>query len=233
MKSKRVIKEAHETIPTPRKDDDTNIILQPPPITEPYMPAEAASTEEETEAIALAEPLTVPTVPMYRERGALIDHPEPIAFLPLAPNQSQRVAPWSGAQTIIQHKDDEAEDEQEALRQLNLAQGALRPLTEKVQPDSEAALRLFRRSTNLQVSQAGSVKTEATPVIDRIIKAMSSILELAWTSYGRVTLEIAIGHIYVGKNELGTACVIEQSDWSSTFRTRNGAERVPTFFSRV
>jgi len=233
MKSKRVIKEEHEIPPKPPNDDDTSIILQPPPITEPYMPAEIASAEEETEAITLAEPTIMPTVPMYRERGALIDHPEPIAFLPLAPTQPQRVVPWADAQTIMQQRDDEVEKEQEALRMLNLAQGALRPVTEKIQSDSEASLRLFRRSINLQVSQAGTIKTEATPVVDQIIKAMSSILEIARTSYGRVTLEIAIGHIYVGKSEQGTARVVEQGDWSSTFRTRNGAERVPTFFSSV
>jgi hypothetical protein len=233
MKSRRVIKEEHEIPPEPQNDDDKSIILQPPPITEPYMPVGPASAEEEIEAIALAEPTIVPTIPVYRERGALIDHPEPIAFLPLAPIQPPRVAPWADAQTIIQQKDDEVKKDQEALRKPNLAQGALRPVSEKIQRDSEASSRLFRRSTSLQVSQAGSTKTEATPVIDRIIKAMSSILEIAQTSYGRVTLEIAIGHIYVGMNEQGRAPAVEQSDWSSTFRSRNGAERVPTFFSSV
>lgn len=233
MKSRRVLKEHIE--PTLTVTDDVTIIIpQPPPIAEPYMPEEVAMTvEEEIEAIVLAEPSILPTVLTYLTRGALIDHPEPTEVLPVTVMQTQRVPQWDNGQASTQQKNDKIIIDQEVLRRLNLAQVALQPIPEKIQRDSETSLRRFRHSTNLQVSKAGSAKIGATLVIDQIIKAMSGILEIAQTSYGRVTLEIAVGHIYVGKNEHGINRVIEQSDWLSAFKTRNGADHVPTYFSSV
>lgn len=233
MKSKRVPKGQIQPTPDP-VNDETSIVPQPPPIAEPYMPAEVVtSAEEDTAVITLAEPTTIPTIPKYRERGALIDHPEPLDFLPITATPSQPAAQCINAQTVLTNKEDEFAPGQEVLRKLGLLQLASQPVPEKAQRESEASSRQFRRSTNLQVPKTGSMKIEATPIIDRIINAVSGILEMTQTSYGRVTLEIVIGHIYVGNNEQGANRIVEQSDWSPAFKTRNGADRVPTFFSSV
>ena len=232
-KPKRTVKGSVEPAPTVM-ENETSLIPEPPPITEPYMPEDIGmSIEEEIDAIMLAEPSIPHTVPIYSIRGVLIDHPEPTDIRPVNEIQPQRVPQWTDAQAIIQQRDDEIEQEQEVLRKLNILSAALQPVPETVQRESEASSRRFRHSTNLQVSKAGSIKTEATSVIDRITKAMSGILEIAQMSYGRITLEMAIGHVYVGKNEPGTDRVVQQSDWSSAFKTRNGADRVPTYFSSV
>ena len=233
VKSKRQVKgQPQSTAGT--NNTETSSTVKPPPIESPYMPATEPVPDDSGVSIATPTDVRTPIAPMiiiYRARGDLIDHPEPIIFGPTEPPPRKVLQQWANSQAIINQQDEEYRQEQEQLRQLNLTQQALQPVVETLQSEQEISTRRYRRIRRLHAPRKTSCIVEVTSVVERITTAVSSILDLARTGHGRVTLQVALGHLFIPRTRDVTNRTVDQNDWKLVFKDTTNAASNQTIFS--
>ena len=232
IKSKRQVK-GQAQASTSTNNVGTSSTMQPPPIEPPYMPATEQVPEYSGVSTATPTEIPTPTAPLnmiYRDRGDLIDHPEPVMLVPSEALPRKAVQQWADRQVIINQQGEEYQQEQEQLRRLNLTQQALQPVVETLQPEQETSTRCYRRDRHLRAPRTTSI-IERTSVVERITTAISCILDLARTAHGRVTLQVALGHLFIPRTEEATNRTVDQSDWKSVFKGAGNATSNQAVFS--
>ena len=133
--------------------------------------------------------------------------------------------------SILDQEEEGDQQEQERLRQFNRTQQPLQPVLETVQTEQEINTRSYRRDRQLRAPRrTTSSIIEATPVAERVTAAISDILDLARTAYGRVTLQVAFGHFFIPRTEDAKSRTVDQSDWKSIFKGAGSVSSNRTVF---
>ncbi|MCJ1403948.1 hypothetical protein MMC11_007171 [Xylographa trunciseda] len=204
---------------------------EPPPIEPPHMPIVAdVSAEDNTTSqnnILIPEE-NIPEVATYHKQGSLIDHPEPISYVPSKSAQAQQLSHWANLQEGNNKTDTHPP------RDLNDLVGVRVSKPERLQENSEAQSREYRRIPHLKASKTTIPDPKHPSLVSRVTEAMSTILETTRTSYGRLKFDVAIGCVYVKKTNLAREIQtgpFAQADWPVAFQTRSGSGRAQTLFS--
>ncbi|MCJ1434656.1 hypothetical protein MMC27_004025 [Xylographa pallens] len=230
VKSKRVVKGQSDAA-LENFVNRFQTLPEPPPIEPPHMPIVADVPAEDTTTspnTVLSPEETIPKAIMYRNQGSLIDHPEPINYVPTKAVQARPMSYRANAQEQVNQKD------KDVLRDLNNFVGNQASIPERLQKASEPQTRNYRRAPNLKASKAAMPDPKCPSLASRITEAMSTILEMARTGYGRLKFDVAIGCIYVKRTNLAREIQtgpFAQADWPVAFRTRSGSGRAQTLVS--
>ena len=231
VKSKRVIKVIGQPPKTQSIDDSKNTVPAHPPIEFPQIPPIEISPVEDAGNMGAIAPHSNTTAlgnPLYR-KGLLIDHPEQVLRAPIPiPPPDKAVLCFENAQTVDQQGHHEGSHVSPIFKDMSET-----PF-EKLQVESEVDTRQYRREVPLKASKNSRSDHQEVPLIQRITKAVSSLLEVTRTSYGRVSLEAAIGRIYVKRIDLDRDVidkVFGQAEWRSAFKLKMSGHNASTLFS--
>ncbi|MCJ1287964.1 hypothetical protein MMC26_007317 [Xylographa opegraphella] len=204
---------------------------EPPPIEPPHMPMVADVRDERTTGspnIASSPKEAIPKAITYCKQGSLIDHPEPITYVSAKASQADSIPYRANAQYEINQKDRDVLRDHTNFVELRASK------TEKLQETSEAQTRNYRRAHNLKASKTTVPISMGPSLASRITEAMSTILEMARTGYGRLKFDVALGCIYVKGTHLAREIQtgpFAEADWPVAFQTRSGSGRAQTLFS--
>ena len=230
VKSKRVVK-GQLDVALEKNADGFQMEPQPPPIEPPHMPivADVSADEISTSSnIASISEKTIPEAITYRKQGSLIDHPEPITYIPTKTVRTRPISHKANAQEKTDQKD------KDVLGDLDECVELRATLPERLQETSEARTRNYRRPPNLKASRTTRPDPKCPSLSSRVTEAMSRILEIARTGYGRLQFDVAIGCIYVERTNLAKEIQtgpFAQADWPVAFQTRSGSGRAQTLFA--
>ncbi|MCJ1378368.1 hypothetical protein MMC17_001466 [Xylographa soralifera] len=230
VKSKRVVK-GQPDVALENFVNGFQTLPEPPPIEPPHMPTAAEVPAEDTTTspnIVSSPEKTIPKAIKYRKQGSLIDHPEPIIYIPAKAVQARPMSHRANAQEGTNQKD------KDVLRDLSDFVDIRAPIPERLQETSEAQNRKYRRGSHLKASKTTMPDFKCPSLVSRITEAVSTILEMARTGYGRLKFDVAIGCIYVKRTNLAREIQtgpFAQADWPVAFQTRSGSGRAQTLFS--
>ena len=230
VKSKRVVKGQPDVAPE-NFVNGFRTLREPPPIEPPHMPivSDVPAEETTTSSDIISSPgKTIPKAVTYRKQGSLIDHPEAMTYIPTKSVQARQFSHNAKVQAKVNLAD------KDVLKDHNDLVDIRASIPERLQETSEAQNRNYRRALNLKAPKTAMPRSMCPSLASRITEAISTILEMARTGYGRLKFDVAIGCIYVKRTNLAREIQtgpFTQADWPVAFQTRAGSGRAQTLFS--